>query len=209
MIRPEDIAEIGAVSSAHVARVPGARRSCSCARATARRWGLEGRSLRGLGADGLGLAEDLGGALLGELLLGGGEEVLVFVEALGGAHPRPVAGEPELAAAVALAGVGALGGRDDGVAVVAQRNCSRSARICAAASAREPRGEVGVDVEGPLEEGAQGAHLAAGGAAGALGGRCRCPRRGRSWRRRCGRRFGARRASGRCRPTGSRRRRRR
>ena len=69
---------------------------------------------------------------------------------------------------MALAGVGARGDGDAVSAAVAQRNCSRSARIWAAASAREPA-ERSVDVEGPLEEGAEGAHLAAGGAAGALG----------------------------------------
>ena len=76
---------------------------------------------------------------------------------------------------------------------------ARSARIWAAASAIEPGAELVVGREAHLEQRAEGADLAAGGAARALGVRCSGPRRGRSWRGWCGRRFGGRRASGRCR----------
>ena len=131
--------------------------------------GPERRFLRGLDADELGLAEELGGSLLGELFLRGSEEVLVFVEAARGAHPCPVAGEAKLSAAMALTSVGGGVGRERG-----RSGAGASELLALGADLRGGFGEgagaeVGLDVEGPFEEGAEGAHLAAGGAAGALG----------------------------------------
>ncbi len=111
------------------------------------------------------VAEGLGGALFGQLFLRCGEEVLVLVEAPGGAHPRPVARDAKLPPAVPFAGVGGgrLGGRG-GAAELLTLGADLRGGVGQGAC-----GEVRVDIKGPLEKGAERAHLAAGGAARTLG----------------------------------------
>lgn len=124
---------------------------------------------RDLSADGVALPEELGGSLLGELFFRRGEEILEFVKTAGGAQPRPVAGESELTTAVALAGVGGRGWGDVGFGGVGAAELLALGADLGGGVREGAGGEVGRGLERPLDERAEGAHFATGGATGALG----------------------------------------
>ena len=163
-------------------------------------------------------APERGGALLGQLLLGRGEQVPVLLVAPSRPHPGPAQAVAELVRPMALAGVDAAAHADRGVAGVGLDGNSREGL------ALGDRGALGADLGGDLGDRAglgrggrpRGSTRAGSGACAARGGsrgggawrRCSRPRRARSWRGWCARRFGARRASGRRRRRDRRRRRR-
>ena len=139
------------------------------------------------------------GALLGEL----GSSA-----ARAGRDRRSGGGAARTSACGAARGRG--GDRRSAGCDVTRRARRRSARICAARSAIEPCVQRGRRREARLEQGAEGAELAPGGAPRpARAPVKRVPGAGEAGEVWCGRRCGARRASGRCRPSCCRCRRRR
>src|SRR5688500_4150577 len=158
------------------------RRSCSCVPAIrASRWVCSAGSEVSAGAGAVCRrgAEELAGALLGQLLLRRREEVLVLVDPARGTHPGPVASEAKLAPAVALAGVapagdadvrGVCGGLGEGPGRGALGDAAELLALGAdlgGGFGEGAGGKAGGSAERPFEEGAERADLAAGRAAGA------------------------------------------
>src|SRR4051794_5891986 len=123
-----------------------------------------------------------GGLLAGELLLGGGEEVLELLVPAGRAHPRPAEPVAKLGRSVTLAGVGSAADADGRLGGLCDRRRLRRLELRLAGrelrslgtdlrGGRRDRGSV-ADVlgEAALQQGAERADLPPGGEAGAPGG---------------------------------------